>query len=151
MCIRDRDKSEIQYLKEVFKLSEGEAGFLVTCNKGEGLLKVGGDTAILQITPTAKEDVYKRQIWYRGLVRTDAKYHPLAQDSLQLMLKRYDVEHIIVGHTIFKDISTFYDGRVIGVNVDNEENRKKKRGRALLIDGNTYLVVGDKGTMRKLF
>ena len=29
-------------------------------------------------------------IWYRGLVRTDAKYHPLAQDSLQLMLKRYD-------------------------------------------------------------
>lgn len=50
-----QDKSEIQYLKEVFKLSEGEAGFLVTCNKGEGLLKVGGDTAILQITPTAKE------------------------------------------------------------------------------------------------
>ena len=67
------------------------------------------------------------------------------------MLKRYDVEHIIVGHTIFKDISTFYDGRVIGVNVDNEENPKKKRGRALLIDGNTYLVVGDKGAMRKLF
>ena len=50
-----QDKSEIQYLKEVFKLSEGEADFLVTCNKGEGLLKVGGDTAILQITPTAKE------------------------------------------------------------------------------------------------
>jgi len=50
-----QDKSEIQYLKEVFKLSEGEAGFLVTCGKGEGLLKVGADTAILQITPTAKE------------------------------------------------------------------------------------------------
>ena len=50
-----QDKSEIQYLKEVFKLSEGEAGFLVTCMKGEGLLKVGADTAILQITPTSKE------------------------------------------------------------------------------------------------
>ncbi len=50
-----QDKSEIQYLKEVFKLSEGEAGFLVTCQKGEGLLKVGSDTAILQITPTARE------------------------------------------------------------------------------------------------
>ncbi len=50
-----QDKSEIAYLKEVFKLSEGEAGFLVTCLKGEGLLKVGQDTAILQITPTAKE------------------------------------------------------------------------------------------------
>ena len=50
-----QDKSEIQYLKEVFKLSEGESGFLVTCLKGEGLLKVGSDTAILQITPTKKE------------------------------------------------------------------------------------------------
>ena len=50
-----QDKSEIQYVKEVFKLSEGEAGFLVNCLRGEGLLKVGGDTAILQITPTAKE------------------------------------------------------------------------------------------------
>ena len=50
-----QDKSEIEYLKEVFKLSEGEANFLITCTKGEGLLKVGSDTAILQITPTKKE------------------------------------------------------------------------------------------------
>lgn len=50
-----QDKSEINYLKEVFKLSEGEAGFLVTCGKGEGLLKVGTDSAIIQINPTAKE------------------------------------------------------------------------------------------------
>lgn len=50
-----QDKSEIQYLKEVFKLSEGEANFLVTCFKGEGLLKVGADSAIIQINPTNKE------------------------------------------------------------------------------------------------
>ena len=50
-----QDKSEIEYLKEVFKLSEGEANFLVTCTIGEGLFKVGPDTAILQITPTRKE------------------------------------------------------------------------------------------------
>ena len=50
-----QDKSEIAYLKEVFKLSEGESNFLVTCFKGEGLLKVGADSAIIQIQPTAKE------------------------------------------------------------------------------------------------
>ena len=50
-----QDKSEIEYLREVFKLSEGEASFLVTCTKGEGLLKVGADTTIIQITPTKKE------------------------------------------------------------------------------------------------
>ena len=50
-----QDKAEIQYLKEVFKLSEGESGFLVTCGKGEGLFKVGQETAILKIMPTQKE------------------------------------------------------------------------------------------------
>ena len=50
-----QDKAEIEYLKEVFKLSEGEAGFLITCSRGEGLLKVGGDSAILAIQPTKKE------------------------------------------------------------------------------------------------
>ena len=50
-----QDKSEIQYLREVFKLSEGEASFLITCNRGEGLLKVGGDSAVLAIQPTQKE------------------------------------------------------------------------------------------------
>ena len=50
-----QDKSEIAYLKEVFKISEGEANFLVTCLIGEGLFKVGSDTAILQITPTKRE------------------------------------------------------------------------------------------------
>ena len=50
-----QDKAEIEYLREVFKLSEGEAGFLITCSRGEGLLKVGGDSAILAIQPTKKE------------------------------------------------------------------------------------------------
>ena len=50
-----QDKSEIQYLKEVFKLSAGEAHFLTTCQRGEGLLKVGEDTAIIAIQPTKKE------------------------------------------------------------------------------------------------
>jgi hypothetical protein len=50
-----QDKSEIQYLKEVFKLSEGEAAYLLTCTRGEGLLKVGNDTAILEIRPTERE------------------------------------------------------------------------------------------------
>ena len=50
-----QDKSEIEYLKEVFKLSDGEASFLTTCLRGEGLLKVGGDTAIIQIRPTKRE------------------------------------------------------------------------------------------------
>lgn len=50
-----QDKSEIEYVKEVFKLSDGEAGFLTTCQRGQGLLKVGGDSTLIAIRPTAKE------------------------------------------------------------------------------------------------
>ena len=39
----------------MFKLTEGEAAFLTTCGRGEGLLKVGADTAIIAIQPTKKE------------------------------------------------------------------------------------------------
>ena len=50
-----QDKSEIQYIKEVFKLSDGEAAFLTTCTRGQGLFKVGSQTAIIEIRPTKKE------------------------------------------------------------------------------------------------
>lgn len=50
-----QDKSEIEYLREVFKLTEGEASYLLTCTRGEGLLKVGNETAILEIRPTERE------------------------------------------------------------------------------------------------
>ena len=50
-----QDKSEIEYLKEVFKLSEGETDFLLTCTRGDGLLKIGQESAIIAIKPTQKE------------------------------------------------------------------------------------------------
>ncbi len=89
-------------------------------------------------------------IWYRGLVLKEQKRHPIQMDTLRLLMDRYGVNHIIVGHTIFKDISTFHDGKVIDVNVDNRVNERKHRGRALLIEGDRYFVVGDRGKKREL-
>ena len=50
-----QDKSEIEYLKEVFKLSDGETDFLLTCYRGEGLIKIGQESAVIAIQPTQKE------------------------------------------------------------------------------------------------
>ena len=50
-----QDKSEIEYLKEVFKLSDGEATFLITCSRGEGLIKIGYTSAVISIRPTQRE------------------------------------------------------------------------------------------------
>lgn len=55
----------------------------------------------------------------------------------------------IVGHTIFPDITTFNDGRIIAINVDNKENREKKLGRGILIENNKISVIGDSGMLKK--
>ena len=50
-----QDKSEIEYLQEVFKLSDGESSFLITCSRGEGLIKIGYSSAVIAIRPTQRE------------------------------------------------------------------------------------------------
>ena len=40
---------------KVFKLSEGETDFLLTCTRGEGLIRIGQESAIIAIRPTQKE------------------------------------------------------------------------------------------------
>lgn len=89
-------------------------------------------------------------IWYRGMVCPDEKYDPLAPEQVQSLLLRYNADRVLVGHTIFPDISTFYDGRVIAVNVQNDLNRRKNRGRAVLIEGQRISVVGNHGVKRVL-
>ena len=89
-------------------------------------------------------------IWYRGLVQKAAKRRPVSVDTLDLIRARYGVDHIIVGHTIFRQVSTFYSGRVIDVNVDNVVNRRKHRTRALLIENGVYYAVTDNGKRKRL-
>ncbi|MCD7898618.1 MAG: metallophosphoesterase [Bacteroides sp.] len=89
-------------------------------------------------------------IWYRGMVHNDEKYKPLHLNLLKSILQKYRVKRIFVGHTIFPDIVSFYNGRVIGVNVDNKKNFEKVLGRGVLIEKNRTYVIGDKERMRML-
>lgn len=89
-------------------------------------------------------------LWYRGLVSLEDRYQPLSSDTLRLVLKRYGAERIIVGHTEFSYVTTTHRKRVVAVNVDQEENREKKRGRGLLIEGGETYVVGDSGVEKPL-
>ena len=89
-------------------------------------------------------------IWYRGLVRDEEKRRPIQTDTVDLILNRFGVDHMIIGHTIFDDITTFYGGRVVDVNVDNKVNMDKRLGRAVVIEGDRYTVVGDEGPIREL-
>lgn len=86
----------------------------------------------------------KGPIWYRGMVSDNEKYYPIKEKDVQLILKHYKVNRIIVGHTIFPEIKSFFDKGVIAVNLKNEENRVEKRSRAILIEKDKVWVVSDK-------
>ena len=88
-------------------------------------------------------------IWYRGYFTADRNKASRATDSplkdngatsaeIDLLLKHFDVKHLIVGHTSQKQIETRYQGRVIAIDSSIKrgsygeilfiENGKKWRG-----------------------
>lgn len=89
-------------------------------------------------------------LWYRGMVRNDSKYNPLHIDELDAILNKYGVKHIVVGHTIFPDIRTFYNKKVIAVNVNNQVNFDKTLGRGLYIKEKNFYIISDKGILCEL-
>lgn len=83
-------------------------------------------------------------LWYRGMVRDDEKYNPIAEEDVDAILKRYKVKRIYVGHTIFDEVSTFYNTKVIGVNVNNQKNMDKGLSRGILVKkGKRYIIFDD--------
>ena len=54
--------------------------------------------------------------WYRGYVQ-----ETIREDSLDLTLKLFDIDKIVVGHTIVDDVRYFYNGKVIAIDTDHAE------------------------------
>lgn len=90
-------------------------------------------------------------IWYRGMSYDDEKYQPLSKEDLSLIMKKYGAKKIIIGHTIFEDVAPRYDGNIIPINVDNDDNREDGKGRGILIDSNKYYVIYDSGKLVRMF
>lgn len=82
-------------------------------------------------------------LWYRGMVRPEEKYHPLSETELDKMLIAFDAKRIYLGHTIFPEVTQFYKGRVIAVNVNNESNRLHGRSRGVILESDKMLVIYD--------
>lgn len=81
--------------------------------------------------------------WYRGMVMPSETYPAIDPADVEQLLRYYRVKRIFVGHTIFKDISLFFDGKVVAVNVNNKENKKHRRGRGVLIRSGKIYVIYD--------
>ena len=88
-------------------------------------------------------------LWYRGMIGRKGEDPQMGEDILNGLLNRYDVKRIIVGHTIFSEVSFFYEGKVVAVKVNTTENKARKSSRGVLIENGEVFVIGDNGKTDK--
>lgn len=68
-------------------------------------------------------------IWYRGYFK--GKYEGANSAEIDLLLRHFDIDHLIVGHTSQKQIETRYQGRVIAIDASIKNG---EYGEILLIN-----------------
>jgi metallophosphoesterase superfamily enzyme len=89
-------------------------------------------------------------LWYRGMVHKDPKYDPLSMADLTRIMTLYKVRDIYVGHTIFPEVSSFYDCKVYDVNVKNKSNREHGKSRGIYIQGDKRTLIFDNPAKNKI-
>ncbi|WP_187294774.1 metallophosphoesterase [Chitinophaga pinensis] len=80
--------------------------------------------------------------WYRGYFMEPKQPMALVDSTLQW----FNCKRIVVGHTVMDSISSLYDGKVIGVDVNHHEGKHE----GLLIEANGIFVVDAAGGKRPL-
>ena len=84
-------------------------------------------------------------LWYRGYFQDWADYKKATQSEVDAVCKYYEVNKIIVGHTIVDEIKTHYNGKVLGIDVQRNHDNKKQKPSALLIENNNFYAVDELG------
>lgn len=87
--------------------------------------------------------------WFRGYFKEN-----LSQESVDSVLDHFEAKDVIVGHTIQSKVKTYFNRRVIGIDIahpkDYHQNWPKQESEGLLIDGDQYYRVLADGTKKAL-
>ncbi|MDO6428109.1 metallophosphoesterase [Thalassotalea sp. 1_MG-2023] len=70
----------------------------------------------------------KGPVWYRGLLKDNGA----TSAEIDLLLKHFDVKHLVIGHTSQKEVLTKHQGRVIAI---DSSIKRGQYGEVLIVDG----------------
>lgn len=85
-------------------------------------------------------------LWYRGYFK-----NPIGQRQLNKITSFYDINHIVVGHTIQTKIKTYYKNKVIAIDTPHKKNLLQNKLEALLKQEGEFFVLCQSGKKKKLF
>ena len=81
-------------------------------------------------------------LWYRGLIQHKEDMNGSVVDGI---LDRFEVKRIVVGHTMIENVTAYFNGRVVDVNVNNMRNMTRLKSRGVMITPDGIWVVDDRG------
>lgn len=85
-------------------------------------------------------------LWYRGYFK-----NPVGQKQINQITSFYDVDHIVVGHTIQTKIRTYYRNKVIAIDTPHKKYLPNNKLTALFKSNDTFYVLHQTGDKKMLF
>ncbi len=82
-------------------------------------------------------------LWYRGLVMERFMQKP-PQGFVDAALDHFGAKKMVIGHSMVKDISSDYKGKVYRIDVKQPNKKFTGNARALLIDKGMFYKVNDR-------
>lgn len=95
---------------------------------------------------TGKKGVY----WYRGLAQDYKYYDKIKENELNEVLKFYEAEKIVFGHSVMEDLTKEFNGKTINTDVKHGQEKNSEKTKGLLIENGMEYKLDGKGTKTKL-
>lgn len=95
---------------------------------------------------TGKKGVY----WYRGLAQDYKYYNKIKVNELNEVLKFYQAEKIVFGHSAMEDITKEFNGKAINTDVKHGQEKNSEKTKGLLIQNGIEYKIDGKGKKTKL-
>ncbi|MEZ4999721.1 MAG: metallophosphoesterase, partial [Bacteroidales bacterium] len=87
-------------------------------------------------------------VWYRGYVKSSGNYDKITQDELDPILQKYNVDHIVIGHTEVDTITILNNQKTIAINIPLAD--KNIIEQALLIEKGRFTRIASDMTTTAL-
>jgi hypothetical protein len=93
----------------------------------------------------------KGPLWYRGMAMDYKDYYKRINiQTFNEILDFYDVEQIVIGHTIVEDVQLDFDNNLINIDVKHGKKKHSGKTKGVLITPNAIFRIDDTGERRKL-
>lgn len=92
----------------------------------------------------------KGPVWYRGLAIDYKYYDRISEPALDSVLAFYVVGKMVIGHTVEPDVTAYFGGKVINLDVKHGQVKNSGDAKGLLIEQGVEYRIDDRGNRTKL-